>query len=105
MTEIWVVYSTFPTRDKAISAARALIESRHAACANVFGGITSVYRWQGAVQQEDETVLIAKTRGEKLQALIDALKNLHSYELPCIVAYPITGGFAPFLQWVADETA
>jgi periplasmic divalent cation tolerance protein len=104
MDEIWLLYSTFPNRDEALSAARALVESRLAACANVHD-IVSVYRWEGALHEGTEAALIAKTRREKLQEASEAVKRLHSYEVPCIIAYPIAGGFPPFLQWVADETA
>lgn len=102
--EIWIVYSTFPNRQEALSAAQQLVEKRLAACVNLHDGVTSIYRWQGAIQQEKEVVFIAKTQQKKVSAAIDALKQLHSYEVPCIVAYPVGEGLPAFLQWVADET-
>jgi periplasmic divalent cation tolerance protein len=105
MTNAWLLHSTFPSRTEALSAARHLLEKRLIACANLYDNVTSLYRWQGAIQEETETVLIAKTREELVPHAIRAVKNLHSYELPCIIAYPIAEGFPPFLQWIADETA
>ena len=105
MTEIWLLYSTFPSEEKAFFAARHLLDSRLVACANIYPGVTSLYRWQGEIQQEAEAVLMAKTRKELVAAAIEAVKNLHSYQLPCIIAYPVKEGFPPFLQWVEEETS
>ncbi|MGE0753944.1 MAG: divalent-cation tolerance protein CutA [Alphaproteobacteria bacterium] len=104
MTEIYIVTSMFATHEDARSVAHALIEQRLAACVNIHGGITSVYRWQGAVQQEQEVMLSAKTTKERCQAAIDAIKRLHPYDLPSIIAQPVSDGSAPFLAWVAEET-
>jgi periplasmic divalent cation tolerance protein len=105
MIETWVLYSTLPSEEKAFFISRHLLEKRLIACANVYRGVTSLYRWEGAIQQEPEVVLVAKTRKELVPKAIEAVKSLHSYELPCIIAYPIAKGFPPFLQWIADETA
>lgn len=105
MMEIWLVYSTFPHRAEALSAARALVESRLAACVNIDENVTSVYRWEGEIQEEKEVALSAKTTKENVAKTIAALKSLHSYQVPCIIAYPIAEGFPPFLQWIAEETA
>jgi periplasmic divalent cation tolerance protein len=101
---IFTLYSTFPTRDEAISIVSALLEKRLIACANIIDGATSLYRWEGKMQQEQEVLMLAKTSYDKLEAAIESIKALHSYELPCIVAYPITNGFQPFMQWVKGET-
>jgi len=102
--EIWLIYSTFKNRAEALSVAQTLLEKRLIACANVHDGVTSLYRWQGAITQEKEVALTAKTRKEKLQATMDEIRAVHSYELPCIVAYPVTEGLPEFLQWVINET-
>ncbi|MDE3015826.1 MAG: divalent-cation tolerance protein CutA [Pseudomonadota bacterium] len=104
MTKIWLLYSIFPDREKAFSAARALLDESLIACANVQDGVTSLYRWQGDIRQDSETALIAKTRREKVEAATARLKELHPYELPCIIAWPAHKGFAPFLRWVEKET-
>jgi periplasmic divalent cation tolerance protein len=75
-----------------------------AACANVLPGVTSVFRWQGEVQEDGETALILKTRSELVEPLTKRVKELHSYDCPCVVALPIAGGNPDFLQWIADET-
>lgn len=103
--EIWLVYSTFPTREEALFAARALVEERLAACAHVQSGVTSVYRWEGQMQQEEEAVLTLKTGTQRLEPAMARIKALHSYTLPCIVAFPLTQGFTPYFDWVKAETA
>jgi periplasmic divalent cation tolerance protein len=107
MTEnnIWVLYSTFASSEEALFAANILLEKRLIACANVLDQAVSVYRWQGGIQREKEAIMIAKTSREKVSDAIQALSENHPYQLPGITAYPIEAGFAPYLQWVADETA
>src|SRR5690554_2960200 len=100
--EVWWIYSTFPNRDEALSAARKLLERKLIACANLVDNVTSLYHWEGALQQEMEVAMIAKTA--RHEAAISLLKESHPYELPCIVALPLAGGHAPFLQWVRGET-
>lgn len=99
-TNIYLLYSTFGSAQEALSVARKLVEEKLVACANIHSGVTSVYSWEGKVEEAPETVLIAKTTAEKLESAIDAVKRLHSYELPCIIACPIEAGHPPFLQWV-----
>lgn len=103
--DIWVLYSTFARSEEALSVAKTLLEKRLIACANIQENVVSLYRWQGAVMRENEVTLIAKTSKVKLQPAMDEVKKLHSYELPCIVAYPIAEGYPPFLQWIKNETA
>jgi periplasmic divalent cation tolerance protein len=99
-----MAYVTAATRDEALKIGRTLVEERLAACANVIGGMTSIYRWQGAMQQDAEAVLILKTRAELLETLVERVKALHGYTLPCVVAWPIAAGNPPYLAWLADET-
>jgi len=103
MTDIWLLYSTFPSRKEALSTAQALLKKRLIACANLYDQVTSLYRWQGSLQQETEVVVIAKTRKEKVAAAIAAIKGAHSYALPCVAAWPAGGGYAPFMKWVGEE--
>lgn len=105
MTEIWMIYSMFPTREKALSAAHTLVNERLVACANVHGDAVSIYRWEGAVQEESEVTLVAKTQKDKVAAAIARIKALHTYELSCIVAWKLADGLPGFLKWVAQETA
>lgn len=107
MTEkhkIWWVYSTFATQAEALSVATKLLEEKRIACANVMPGLTSVYRWEGKVQTQAECGLVMKTSAPAVPALIERLKHLHSYELPCIMATPLEAGYEPFMQWVVAET-
>lgn len=101
---VMIVYATAGDGAEARRIGRAMVEARLAACANVVDGMSSIYWWQGAVQEGRESVLILKTTGDRLEALIAGIKELHSYECPCIEAWPVTAGFAPYLDWVAQET-
>jgi periplasmic divalent cation tolerance protein len=74
-----------------------------AACVNVVPGITSVYRWQGEVQHDSEWLLIAKSRRDVLDALVQRVQTLHSYELPEIIALPLVGGSEGYLSWLDAE--
>ena len=98
------VYVTAPDADAARRIGRALVEERLAACANVLGPITSIFRWDGKVQEEGEAVLIAKTRADLVPALTDRVKALHSYSCPCVVSWPLAAGNPDFLSWIAAET-
>lgn len=105
MSDIFAIYSTFGSEQEAFLVASTLVEKHLVACANVHGGITSFYRWEGRLETASEVVLIAKTTAEKLGSAIDEVKRLHSYQVPCIIALPVGAGFVPFLQWVKDEVA
>jgi periplasmic divalent cation tolerance protein len=100
-----LIYVTAPGRDEALSLARTLVEERLIACANVLDGMTSVYWWEGCVQQDPEAVMICKTRSDLAEAVIARVKDLHSYACPCVVAMPIAAGNPAFLAWIDAETA
>jgi periplasmic divalent cation tolerance protein len=97
-------YVTAGSRDEALSIGRTVVEERLAACANVLGGMTSLYWWQGALEQADEAVLILKTRAELVERLTARIRELHSYACPCVVALPIAAGNPRYLDWIAGET-
>ncbi|QGY41056.1 divalent cation tolerance protein CutA [Pseudodesulfovibrio cashew] len=103
MSEVFM-YVTCESEDQAGIIGKALVEERLAACVNILGGMRSLYWWDGAVQQGDETVLIAKTRDDLTDAATDRIKALHPYEVPCVVCLPITGGNDDFLEWIRAET-
>jgi periplasmic divalent cation tolerance protein len=104
MTDIWLIYSTFPKREEALSVARRLVEDQQIACANIIDGVTSVYRWQEALQEDTEVVMLVKTQAAKVDAVMEHIRALHSYDVPSITAWPLHKGQADFLQWVKDET-
>ena len=95
-----MAYITAADADEARRIARALVEERLAACVNILGRVESVYRWEGEVQSSEETVFLAKTTEDHFEALAARVRELHSYELPCIVAVPLARGEAGFLDWI-----
>ena len=103
MSERVVAFSTVGSGEDAERIARTLVERRLAACVNVVPGLVSIYRWKGAVERDEERLLIIKTRAERLEGLRAALLELHPYELPELVALPIEGGHPPYLAWL-DES-
>lgn len=99
-----VLYVTAPELTVARRVADALIEARLAACANILPGVTSLYRWNGAIQHDTEVVLICKTVRSLVSEAEALVRSLHPYECPCVVAVPVVDGSAKFLDWVNDET-
>jgi periplasmic divalent cation tolerance protein len=97
-------YVTAGSAEEAQRLARAIVEERLAACANVLPGMRSVYWWEGAVGEAEETVVIFKTRAERFEALAARVKALHSYDCPCVVALPVTAGLPAYLDWIAAES-
>jgi len=102
--ETQMVYITTATKDEARVIGKALVAERLAACVNIIEGMNSMYWWQGEIQDEQETVLIAKTRAARVEALTERVKQLHSYDVPCVVALPIRAGNPDFLAWIEAET-
>ncbi|MDR2727389.1 MAG: divalent-cation tolerance protein CutA [Deltaproteobacteria bacterium] len=98
-----MVYITAADEDEAGRIARALVEERLAACVNILGRIESVYHWEGAVQASAEIALLAKTTEACFDALAARVRELHSYELPCVVAVPLARGEAAFLAWIGEN--
>ena len=100
----YFVYMTAGDEDEARKLGRALVEARLAASVNVIPAVRSFYRWQGRVHDEREAVLIAKTRESLVDDLVARVKELHSYDCPCIVALPIRAGNPDYLDWITAET-
>ncbi|RAU22527.1 divalent-cation tolerance protein CutA [Paramagnetospirillum kuznetsovii] len=98
-----LIYIAAPDRDAALALARALVEARLVACANVMDGATSLYWWDGKIAEDSEVVMICKTRTALVEAVVAKVKELHSYDCPCVVALPITGGNPAFLDWIGAE--
>jgi len=98
------VYITAKNAEQARTIGRALIERKLAACVNIYENVQSIYRWEGAVCEDSEAVLIVKTRKPLLDTLINSVKELHTYSCPCIVALPIVGGNRDYLDWIVAET-
>jgi len=99
-----VVLSTFPSEDKAAEVARVLVDERLAACVNLVPSVRSIYRWQGAVSDDRETLAIIKTENDRDEQLCKRLVALHPYEVPEVVVLPVSGGAASYLAWVTEST-
>lgn len=97
------VYITCAHPEEAQRIGTLLVEGRFAACANILPGMQSIYRWNGDLTKDQETVLIVKTSSDKLPSLIEESKRLHSYEVPCIVALPIVDGNPAYLEWLQQS--
>lgn len=100
-----LIYCTCPDRDSAESIANTLVDKGVAACVSILPGITSVYRWQGKRESAQEHLLVIKSLHEAYQSLEQAIVALHPYELPEIIAVPITHGLAGYLAWIDDNVA
>ncbi len=101
--KVFLVFSTCPGEAEGRRIARTLVEERLAACVNLQTGLRSVYRWDGALQEDAECLLTVKTVEARVPALTERIQGLHAAELPEIVAVPVTAGLAGYLRWVADE--
>ena len=101
--EINLIYITAGSKDEAKQIGKALINAGLAACVNIIENMTSMYTWDGKLQDDKETILIAKTTKERVPDLIEKVKSLHSYDCPCIVSLPVSDGNPAFLKWIADE--
>jgi periplasmic divalent cation tolerance protein len=99
-----IVSSTTDSEQAAKDLAAKAIEAKLGACAQVVGPITSVYRWEGAVQTDQEWRVEIKTAADRVEALTEKLRVEHSYDVPEIIATPIEGGSAEYLDWVVSET-
>ena len=104
MKDILFVYMTAPDRTTARNLAETLVRERLAACANILDGVESFYWWQGELQRTEESVCILKTPAACYAALEQRAQELHPYEVPCIVALPVSRGHEPFRRWVDEET-
>jgi periplasmic divalent cation tolerance protein len=99
-----LVITHLPDRESASELAAALVGERLAACVNILPPCQSVYRWQGALEQASEVPLLIKTTAARYGALEAAIRARHPYELPEIVAVPVTHGLAAYLAWIDLET-
>jgi periplasmic divalent cation tolerance protein len=99
-----LVHISCPDGASAAALARSLVDARLAACASWLPGLQSTYRWQGAIEESGEVLLLAKTWDDRVDALVAHVRAAHPYELPEIIAVEISGGLAPYLDWLHAET-
>ena len=97
------VYAVFANADEAERIARTVVEERLAACVNILGPVHSIYRWQGKIETAGETAAIFKTSQSEAGALVERIARLHSYDVPCIVAWPIEKVLPAYAEWVEDN--
>jgi periplasmic divalent cation tolerance protein len=99
-----LVFCTCPDEQSATRIAEALVDERLAACVNLLPGVTSLYRWEGQMQRDREVLALIKTTGARLALLTERLRALHPYQIPEIIAVPITAGLPDYLSWVTTCT-
>lgn len=104
MEKLAMVYVTASSRKEAVKVGQEMVSLRLAACANIYGSVTSFYRWEGKEESSDEATLILKTKESLLEDLSKAIKEMHSYSCPGIVAIPIIFADEEYAQWIISAT-
>ena len=104
MTSTHIALSTAPNLEVARSLVRTLVEERIVACGNIVPGVNSIYRWQGAVSEEPEVLIVFKTSAAAWPRLQERLPELHPYDTPELLLVSVADGLAPYLQWVTEST-
>lgn len=102
---ICLIYSTFPSQERAEAAAREMVAGKLVACANILPGMVSFYEWEGVIEHGEEVVMLLKTTQDAAPDVIANLAALHPYEVPAIITLPLTGGLPAYLHWVAGAVA
>ncbi|MBI1897316.1 MAG: divalent-cation tolerance protein CutA [Acidobacteria bacterium] len=103
MTDKIVVFSNCASGEEAERVARALVEQRLAACVNIIPGVRSIYHWQGAIEEAGEWTLLIKTTRSRFERLEAALRRIHSYQVPEVIAVPVIAGAHSYLEWMDRE--
>jgi periplasmic divalent cation tolerance protein len=104
MDEYIQVFTTTDSREKAGNIARQVVEKKLAACVHITGPVSSVYRWQEKINEDEEWLMIFKSRLELYEALEREIKTLHDYDVPEILAIPVVNGNKDYLDWLKNET-
>ncbi len=99
-----ILYVTAKDKFEAKRIGKALLEEKLAACVNIHDNVDSLYTWEEQIREHPETVFLVKTRDSLLIPAIEKIKEMHSYECPCIVSVPILGGSTDYLNWIAEAT-
>jgi periplasmic divalent cation tolerance protein len=99
------VYAVFASGEEAERIGRIVVEERLAACINILAPCRSIYHWKGAVESGEEVPALFKTRADRAEALIERIAELHSYDIPAAVAWPIISGHPPYLDWIISEVS
>jgi len=104
VTDALLVFTTLPNADAALELARNLVQERLAACANIMPAIRSIYKWQGKIQDENEVLVLLKTKHDQFERLKSRILELHPYEVPEVLAIPVEQGYGAYLEWLTRET-
>jgi periplasmic divalent cation tolerance protein len=104
MTDAMLVLTTLPNADAAAEMAKRIVDERLAACANLFPAVRSIYKWQAKVEDQNEILVLFKTRQEHFERLKSRILELHPYEVPEVLAIPVEQAYQPYLEWLARET-
>ncbi len=104
MMDALIVYITAPKEDEAVKIGRALVEAHIAGCVNIVRAIRSIYSWQGKIEDDEEVLMIVKTRADLFGALQTKVKELHSYKVPEIIALPVAAGSEDYINWLNEVT-
>ena len=104
MTQVCVVLITAPNADKAAELAHALVGEKVAACVNIVPQVRSIYRWEGAVEDASEVLMLVKTTADRFDALHQRVLALHPYQVPEVIRLDVSQGHLPYLDWVRDST-
>ncbi len=100
-----VLYTTFPSEKDAQKVGGELVEEKLAACVNIFPGMVSIYRWEGAIENGSEVAMLVKTRNELESQVLEALAAKHPYSVPALIVFEPRRVAASYLEWLRDQTA
>ena len=98
-----LIYITTSGEEEAIAIGELIVKERLAACSNIISDMKSIYWWQGDLEKDNESILILKTLEENVDKIIDRVKEVHSYDNPCIIALPIFKAYEDYLNWIKEE--
>ena len=98
-----VIFCTLPSETEAEKIATHLVDKRLAACCNIISGLRSIYRWQNRIESDDEVLLIIKSEEKRYREIEQCILEMHSYEVPEILAVPVSRGSQPYLNWISDS--
>lgn len=98
-----LIYVTVSDEEEAVAIGELIVKERLAACSNIISDMKSIYWWEGAVEKDNESILILKTLEKNVDKIIDRIKEVHSYDNPCIIALPVFNASNDYLNWLKEE--
>lgn len=102
--EVRLAFVTAPSFEAARSLVRTLVEEKVVACGNILPGVTSIYRWEGEIETDEEVLIVFKTTAGAVPRLLERAPELHPYEVPEVLVVPVDAGHGPYLAWVMANT-